>query len=467
MSVFSQNSAALDRLHAEWTGGLQVELSEQVEILTDLEQQLSRSSIDFEVLEGIHAPASEVAAKIDAFSKALAPLRDALKKFLHKANEGRKDPDKQMYGPAMLKNIDASNAKLDELTAAFDPLLEQFTQAYGKLNAEIEKQRKEKESKEKAAKEAEEARLAAERAAKEAADRAAAEKARQEAEARARREAEEKARREAEAAEKARVEKAEKERVEREARALRETELAARREREEAEKKAREESEAKDREAAEAGKSLTERCRDRLKAALESMKSALSPGDFTIAVQTLLKFLSNIMNSPMEERFRTIRVNNDLFQRRLASKPGGTDALKAIGFQLIRTPDNVPASSELKPNEEYYKIEPKAELWPVLVDAKKQLENAMADNRSRDPALAAAAGAAAGSPAGAAAARQPPAFTFPGLGGLFPPMPSPNAAAGGTTPAGAGAGAPPAGLAGLMSNPMAMMSDPFLQRMMR
>ena len=39
-----------------------------------------------------------------------------------------------------------------------------------------------------------------------------------------------------------------------------------------------------------------------------------------IALQTLLKFVTNVMGAPMEEKFRSIRLNNAVFQTRLGQK---------------------------------------------------------------------------------------------------------------------------------------------------
>jgi len=112
--------------------------------------------------------------------------------------------------------------------------------------------------------------------------------------------------------------------------------------------------------------------------------------------------VSNILTSPQDPKYRSVRARNDLLQRRLTSKPGGVAAMHAVGFNTIRTPaeggtTGVATDGQLRPDEEYYQMEASAELWPVLLRSKTVIQAALNDCRSRQPPPppAAAAGAAA------------------------------------------------------------------------
>lgn len=59
------------------------------------------------------------------------------------------------------------------------------------------------------------------------------------------------------------------------------------------------------------------------------------PEVFMDASQLLLKFASNIINSPDNPKFRTIRVGNKIFQSRLLPVNGAVECLFTMGFQEV------------------------------------------------------------------------------------------------------------------------------------
>ena len=65
----------------------------------------------------------------------------------------------------------------------------------------------------------------------------------------------------------------------------------------------------------------------------------------------------------MEEKYRTIKKANPGFARRLGALPSGSDLILASGF-TVQTKEEV----------EYYVLTPSADAWPMLVDAKKEVQ---------------------------------------------------------------------------------------------
>lgn len=467
MSLFSKTVGELDALVSEWDGSQADALDEQIEVLTDLAAQ--EGHIDLDILTGIAETAAPVAAAHASFVSRLTAVSTALRKFVSKAEEGRKNPEQAIYGPAMLTKIDDAAKRLTELEdkaaqkkTAFEPAYEAMQRRMTEARARAEEEAKQEAERKKA----EEARAAAEKAEAErvrqeqekAAAAAAEAKAKEEAAAAAAAAAAENARKKAEAEEQARAAAAERERLLAERRATESREAAERASAAEREHLARE--------AADAQKPLAQRCKEQMDAALAELKSNTSPSDLAIALQTLQKFLSNIMSSPHEERFRQIRLQNDVFQKRLGGKPGGLAALKAMGFEPYRTPSaaQLPLGSELKPDEDYLRMDAKAELWPVLVQSKAALEEAIRQNRAAEPAAAGAAGTPSAAAAGGAGGASPfGAFPFGGMGAPGGGA-SPFAGLFAAPPAG---GAPGAGAGGAGAfNPLTMLSDPFVQQIM-
>jgi hypothetical protein len=131
------------------------------------------------------------------------------------------------------------------------------------------------------------------------------------------------------------------------------------------------------------------------------------------------KILDNIIDNPMEEKYRKVKVHNAAFGKRLGNLVGGRQAVLGVGFQ--QTTD--------ESGTQIYLMEASADAWPALQRAKETLEQAVAQARR-------------------ASAAAPPPHPFASSGG----MPNnnsfrPNAAGG----AGAGAGMQP----GMQPNPMA------------
>ncbi|KAA0202922.1 hypothetical protein HAZT_HAZT010573 [Hyalella azteca] len=66
-----------------------------------------------------------------------------------------------------------------------------------------------------------------------------------------------------------------------------------------------------------------------------------------ICVDTLRKYLHNVILHPSEEKYRRIRVGNPAFSERVAAMQGGVELLRAVGFieqQLSQQPDDQAAT---------------------------------------------------------------------------------------------------------------------------
>ncbi|GFU35333.1 UBX domain-containing protein 6 [Nephila pilipes] len=61
----------------------------------------------------------------------------------------------------------------------------------------------------------------------------------------------------------------------------------------------------------------------------------------SIGIETLARYLSNILDNPNEEKYRKIRLNNKVFQERIVGLEGALDFLNAAGFnkQVISDED--------------------------------------------------------------------------------------------------------------------------------
>lgn len=68
-----------------------------------------------------------------------------------------------------------------------------------------------------------------------------------------------------------------------------------------------------------------------------------------IGIQTLSKYLGNIVENPTEDKYRKIRVNNKVFQERVACLEGAHDFLLAAGFVIQSI-----SPSESEVNEDFY-----------------------------------------------------------------------------------------------------------------
>jgi len=104
-----------------------------------------------------------------------------------------------------------------------------------------------------------------------------------------------------------------------------------------------------------------------LQAAFAKLKSSNSAQVYMTGVTTLDKILSNIINHPMEEKYRKVKKHNAAFQKRLGGLVGGDDAMMAAGFTTETESDS---------GEEIYMMQASAEKWPALVAAKATTEQA-------------------------------------------------------------------------------------------
>lgn len=134
-----------------------------------------------------------------------------------------------------------------------------------------------------------------------------------------------------------------------------------------------------------------------LQAALQRLRQLNSPDVYKTAVTTLSKILKNIIDNPMEEKYRKVKKNNAAFNRRLGGLPGGGDAIMlAAGFTL-ETGD-----------EPMYLLQASAEAWPSLLEAQTTVNQAVQQAET--------------TAAASQVAPPPPAETFPGMGAGMPGM---------------------------------------------
>ena len=102
-----------------------------------------------------------------------------------------------------------------------------------------------------------------------------------------------------------------------------------------------------------------------LSSALLKIKNSHPPTEYKTAINTLLKILSNVINNPMEEKYRKIKKTNAAFHKRIGRLNGANDAILAIGFVV---------------QGEEYVLTPSPEAWPKLVEAKSVLDKAVVDH---------------------------------------------------------------------------------------
>ena len=73
---------------------------------------------------------------------------------------------------------------------------------------------------------------------------------------------------------------------------------------------------------------------DPLTVALQNLRTANPPDVYQTAITTLSKILQNITTHPLEAKYRSLKVDNAAFQRRLGGVAGGDAAIRACGFQV-------------------------------------------------------------------------------------------------------------------------------------
>lgn len=102
-----------------------------------------------------------------------------------------------------------------------------------------------------------------------------------------------------------------------------------------------------------------------LTAALNKIKTSYSASDYKTALTTLSKLLSNVIQNPMEDKYRKVKNTNAAFQKRLGRLNGANDAILSIGFTTV--------------GEEYV-LQPSPDAWPKLLASKSTLDQALTDH---------------------------------------------------------------------------------------
>mmetsp|Transcript_38756 Transcript_38756/g.51063 ORF Transcript_38756/g.51063 Transcript_38756/m.51063 type:complete len:428 (-) Transcript_38756:224-1507(-) len=152
------------------------------------------------------------------------------------------------------------------------------------------------------------------------------------------------------------------------------------------------------------------------------------------ALSTLSKIIQNIIDNPMEDKYRSIKRSNAAFQKKIGSIPGGEAIMIAMGFS--------------DPGTGCWTLTPSEAAWNTITSAQSKI-------KARLDSL----------PAAAAAAPPPipaPAPTMPGLGSLGGGMP-------GMGGLGGGMGGMP-DMAQMLQNPEMLrqaMNNPMVRQMMQ
>ncbi|OEU12743.1 hypothetical protein FRACYDRAFT_243999 [Fragilariopsis cylindrus CCMP1102] len=174
---------------------------------------------------------------------------------------------------------------------------------------------------------------------------------------------------------------------------------------------------------------------DPLKKALVRLRQNNPPSIYATGVTTLERVLKNIIDHPMEEKYRQVKKQNAAFNKRLGGLIGGHDCMLATGF----TVDNDTSSSE-----EVYKLQATAQKWTYLTEKAQQIVIDASQQAKLQQQQA----------------QQPSSSSLPvgvGVGGV--PAGGGNGGAGGMMP-----GLPGGGPGGMNMN--MNMNDPNMQNMM-
>eukprot|EP00804_Cyclotella_cryptica_P017589 CCRYP_006721-RA/>CCRYP_006721-RA protein AED:0.09 eAED:0.06 QI:0/1/0.5/1/1/1/2/84/471 len=91
-----------------------------------------------------------------------------------------------------------------------------------------------------------------------------------------------------------------------------------------------------------------------LTAALATLRSTNPPATYHTALSTASKLLNNIIQHPMEEKYRSVKQSNAAFHKRLGGVNGGQALLLAAGFVM---------------EDGVFVLRPSQEAWPKLVEA--------------------------------------------------------------------------------------------------
>lgn len=96
-----------------------------------------------------------------------------------------------------------------------------------------------------------------------------------------------------------------------------------------------------------------------------------NPEKIRLCIETLFRYLDNIIQHPTEEKFQKIRVNNKVYQEKVAPLEGVNEFLKASGFQLRHIPNREGELEEfwIYQNEDPGHIETVSSLRDGLISA--------------------------------------------------------------------------------------------------
>ena len=72
-----------------------------------------------------------------------------------------------------------------------------------------------------------------------------------------------------------------------------------------------------------------------LKALGELKESTANMDEFVTSVRTLLTFVGNVLAHPGEDKYRSVKMNNNTFNQRLGRHNGGVAAMEAFGFKRV------------------------------------------------------------------------------------------------------------------------------------
>jgi PUB domain/Ubiquitin family len=100
--------------------------------------------------------------------------------------------------------------------------------------------------------------------------------------------------------------------------------------------------------------------RDPVAVAIQSQAAlCANSADFITALTTVNKILLNIINHPLELKYRQLKQSNPALQRKLAALSDAPHLFRLLGFAVTTLPDQGP--------EVYYVLNASAEAWPQLV----------------------------------------------------------------------------------------------------
>lgn len=332
------------------------QLEQRNQTFTNQLKQIESQSND---IQAQYVAMKDVQQAADAYTTEVNDLQRHVDKFLLKANET--DPDKQIYGAAAIKRIQAMADTFKQHYDSWSHIQTHVQSAFQRVKVLKDEQDKRilvEKAEQLRLEEAERNRIESERLAEEERRKHAAEQARLEAEQMAK---EQEAKRLSELAA-----EQEKQRFETQERA-RLAEIAAREEQERIEKAkldklAADEAEAKRIAELRANRPPLERSKEDLLEAFDMLYESCVAADYTVVMQMLFKFVHQITANPLDAKLRTLNTNNSIIKQRLVAKKGGNEALQAIGFKKSSV------------NSEEISVEANADAWNQLTQAKSLIE---------------------------------------------------------------------------------------------